>query len=239
MAEVPKSASPGLPTVEDLEQLWGFLYSQLRTLRALNLEDRAFLKELWDRQRALGRRCSKHLFDIWLSLQAPPRTVLEVGCRTGLSVINKLFLHPNAERVSCVLVDLWNEWGSPGVVLRNLAHIGVPRDRISFLNGDSRQLLPALQKALNGLRFDYVLIDGSHDKDVARTDLQIGLQLVALDGWLVFDDTGPDDDGGPGCDLLSVWNDVMAGQTDRFETKHYDVPYGFAAARGTAASTHG
>ncbi|HEY0708741.1 MAG TPA: class I SAM-dependent methyltransferase, partial [Polyangia bacterium] len=97
-------------------------------------------------------------------------------------------------------------------------------------------LLPALKDALKGMRFDYILVDGSHEKEIARSDLQIALELLSPNGWLVFDDTGPDDDGGPGCDLLSVWSGVMEGHPGAFEKKHYDVAYGFAAARGTATS---
>lgn len=223
-----------IPTLADLEALWPLLYPQLRVLRRSNLDDRAFLRELWDRARARGRRCSKHLFDIWLSLKDPPRTILEIGCRTGLSLINKLFLHPAPERTACVVFDAWLDWGSPGVVLRNLEHIGVPGDGVFILSGDSRELVPAFASAASGCRFDYVLVDGSHAPADARVDLHNAVEIVAPGGWLIFDDTGPADDGSPGCALISVWDEIMRPLGREFELRHYDVGYGFAVARRRA-----
>ena len=49
-------------------------------------------------------------------------------------------------------------------------------------------------------QFDYVLVDGDHDKRAARRDLENVSGMLAPAGILVFDDIAQD-----GCGLDDVW----------------------------------
>jgi predicted O-methyltransferase YrrM len=226
-----ESAPPPFPAVAELETLWPVLLHHRRALQPHNPGDPYFDPADVDRLRAAGRRIEKNLFEIWLFLRWRPATLLEIGTRTGLSLCNKLAFLDHRPATTTICVDPYFEQGAPRVVRGNLRRLGAPTDDVHFLVGDSKTMVPALAQALPDLRFDYVLVDGSHARADARADLQNTLPLVAPGGVLVFDDAGPTAPGVVGHDLIDVWTDALAPHADAFETHHYDVAHGFCVAR--------
>jgi len=66
--------------------------------------------------------------------------------------------------------------------------------------------------ALKVQKFDYILVDGCHDKEYALTDLNNSKQLLDLYGVIAFDDITPD-----GCSLQDVWDQFKRENSDDFE----------------------
>ena len=58
---------------------------------------------------------------------------------------------------------------------------------------------------------DYILVDGAHEKDVARQDLENVIPSLSKAGLLFFDDIAPD-----GCALIDVWEDFKKAHKDEF-----------------------
>ncbi|MHC4957925.1 MAG: class I SAM-dependent methyltransferase, partial [Planctomycetota bacterium] len=215
-----------LPSIEDLDSYWSALKAQVAELNRLNPGDPYFDPEALQAARDAGRRTCKNLFDIWLAGHAAPRTMLEVGTRTGLSLLNKLaFLPDGAPRV-VFCFDLYCEQGSPSIVRRNLRSAKLSDDGVFFIVGDSRETLPAFAKEFAGLQLDYVLVDGSHVPEDAAIDLKNAIPLVRPGGYLVFDDAGPSEPGSDGHDLIEVWNAALAPYSGDFESRHYDEAFG-------------
>ena len=158
----------------------------------------------------------------WIGQQLAPRSVLEIGTRAGGSLANLLISHPDPASVNIVLFDIFDtgprvpgdEVGSPDKVRSNLNRLGLPDLDIEFNVGDSRETVPAWLAAHPEATFDYVLVDGAHDKETALIDLRNIAEAVAPGGVLVFDDL-------ISYDLQTVWKEFMDEQGDRF--RHYEV----------------
>ena len=145
------------------------------------------------------------------AIEHKPRTILEIGTRTGISLCQLLSAyidHSQIERIVCC--DLFNDgFISPALVMHNLKLVGVPQatiDKVEFFVGDSKLMVPAIQG-----KFDYILVDGDHSKEGARIDLDNVYPLITEGGVIVFDDIGPD-----GMDLLDVWQAFMYKHTEEF-----------------------
>ena len=141
-----------------------------------------------------------------------PKRILEIGTRTGLSIAQLLsaFLdHSNIQEI--ILCDLFNDGlCTPNLVLNNLRYLNLPTDKISFITGDSLVEIP---KLFGTKMFDYILVDGGHDKENARQDLHNATQLIDRGGHIVFDDITPD-----GCNLQDVWDEF---KNIHFHEFHY------------------
>lgn len=133
-----------------------------------------------------------------ISLEAHPKSYLEVGSRYGDSLIRVLAgSHP--DRI--VISDIWHEsyFGannngthfdcSHKHIERFLTGVGYRPDQIMYLDGDSAKTIPYLDKRRP---FDLVLVDGDHDLAPATADLFNCWPLVAPGGYLVFDDIASD-----------------------------------------------
>jgi predicted O-methyltransferase YrrM len=230
-ASPPPPGPATLPSFEDLQALWPVLLFQMRLLHGANPGDPYFDPRHHQDWREAGREVEKSLFEIWLYLRAPGPRILEIGTRTGLSLISKLAFVPREVRTTVFCLDLFVEQGSPQAVRRNLRRLRLSDEDVFFLVGDSKHTLPALVSELPALRFDHVLVDGSHEPADAFADLSHAFPLVESGGFLVFDDAGPTGAGVAGHDLLEVWEKALAPHADEFETRHYDRPHGFCVAR--------
>ncbi len=218
------------PEIEELMPLWMVLMSHQRALSVANPGDLYYDPATVFDNLSRGRVVQKNLFEIWLFLRCYPLRILEIGTRSGMSLVNKLAFHPNPAACTVVSVDLYVEQGSPEAVAHNLEQMGIATDGVCFVRGDSREAVPALAAAMPELRYDYILVDGSHKEEDARTDLINAIPLLAPGGFIVCDDAGPAEDGA-GYNLIKVWDAVMAGHADDFALKHYNVPYGFCVGR--------
>jgi hypothetical protein len=114
---------------------------------------------------------------------------LEVGVQEGNSL--RVVLAEAAALESVTLVDTWGgQYGGTARgghehIERLVAEVGFA-GRVTFLDGDSHVILPAM--IVGKVSFDLVTIDGDHSEAGGAEDLRDGWKLVRPGGWLVFDD---------------------------------------------------
>lgn len=189
------------------------IFSVLRTLKQINLGDTYYEAYLGH----LAKR-GESFFDIyhfawsWV-IEHKPKRILEIGVRTGISICQLLSAyidHSILERV--VLCDLFNDgFISPDLVKLNLSSLGIPLDKIEFITGDSKNIIPKFKKDEPEYKFGYILIDGDHSPEGAKIDLENVVDLVEVGGVLVFDDISPD-----GMGLLPVWEEFEQKYSSEF-----------------------
>lgn len=133
-----------------------------------------------------------------------PKRILEIGTRTGISLCQLLEAHSQRETIEKVVcVDPFDQWTGPNIVRANLKHIGLPHDPdvVQILAMKSEDYFA--RRDYEGGRFDYILVDGDHERGAARVDLDAAHRLLERGGIIVFDDVSPN----PGeCGLIEVWN---------------------------------
>lgn len=174
-----------------------YILNNLRILKGKNPGDNYYDEYLRHFQRDGEDFADQYLFAIENVMVRQPKRILEIGVRTGLSLCNMLSAyidHSCIERI--VLVDQWaDSYASPEIVKMNLRAMNFPVLPIEFIVGDSLKEVPKLEG-----EFDYILVDGDHDKKVAAKDLRNVVRLCALGGVIVFDDISEH-----GCDLMDVF----------------------------------
>ncbi len=203
MLNVFDKLPPELPSIEELTPLWMILVSHQRALAVANTGDHYYETTTLFGNMARGRLLQKHLFEIWLFLRCYPRTILEIGTRTGMSLVNKLAFQPDAAAWLVMSIDLYVEQGLPNLVEGNLQQMEIDTARVCYVRGDSWEVVPALAAAMPEVRYEYILVDSSHKAEDARTDLINAIPLLAPGGIIVFDEAGLTEDGA-GYNLISV-----------------------------------
>jgi len=148
----------------------------------------------------------------WAALRLRPRRIMEIGTRNGGSLVQLLSMYHRYDGMQVVCFDVWREIGSPRSVRRNLRRLSIPADMVEFIRGDSRQTIPAFVQQRPDAHFDYVLVDGGHEREVARTDLQNVADLVDPGGILIFDDIGQES-----YQLIDVWREFQAARREQFD----------------------
>lgn len=152
---------------------------------------------------------------IWeIGSATPPRRILEIGTRTGISLCQLLSSYIDLsviERIVCIDPFL-DDFLSPHLVQANLKYLNLPWDKVEFVIERSQDALPALVR--EGNEFDYILVDGDHAKAAARSDLEMADQLIAKGGIILFDDisTAPGE-----CALIDVWEDFMRVHDEKYQ----------------------
>jgi SAM-dependent methyltransferase len=137
--------------------------------------------------------------------------IMEIGCRTGISICQFLSAMPDTRVPEVFLFDVFNDgFISPSLVKMNMRALNLPQDKVHFIVGDSLETVPRFIDEQFRL-MDYILVDGNHDKSAARKDLENVLSLLAPAGLLFFDDIAPD-----GCDLLDVWDAFKKDHSEEF-----------------------
>jgi len=118
-----------------------------------------------------------------------PAEVLEVGTYAGGTAVGwaRALVENGAGRLTCIDNDSYSQGIYPAKVTANLARLGLPPERVRFLNGDSRKLLPALMDEMGG-RVDAYLVDADHTYEGAMADLLGGRPLMRPGGWLLVHD---------------------------------------------------
>lgn len=188
--------------------------SVMRTLKRVNPADAYYEAYLGHAQRQ-GDQFFDHYHLAWLwGMAKSPKSILEIGTRTGISLCQLLSALPERDGLDVVSFDLFNDgYISPKLVEMNLKalNLQVP---VTFIKGDSAQTVPDYF-AQNPLKeFDYVLVDGNHEKTAARIDLENVCNHVAPGGILLFDDISD----APGeCGLRDVWEQFQADHPDMFQ----------------------
>lgn len=190
------------------------IFSVLRTLKAVNSGDQYY-------EAYLGHyaKQGKKFFDIyhfsweWV-IKNKPKRILEIGTRTGLSLCQLLsgYIHSeydSIERIVCC--DIFADgFISPELVKLNLKTLNIPEnviEKIEFKVGDSKVEIPKLEG-----KFDYILVDGCHERESAKLDLDNVSNLINNNGVIVFDDIAPD-----GCNLIDIWLKWKHEQGNKFD----------------------
>ena len=193
------------------------VFSVMRTLKAKNPGDTYYECYLGHLQKAGPDFFDQYNVAWWYGSQFAPRRVLEVGTRTGISLCQLLSAMVDHEGVEAHCFDLFNDgFVTPKLVELNLKALNLPVSAVQFHTGPSAQTVPEFRKqqlseSFATISFDWILVDGDHDKTAARIDLENVVDLVAPGGILVFDDVAPD-----GCDLLDVWEAFRADHPEGF-----------------------
>ena len=79
---------------------------------------------------------------------------------------------------------------------------------VTFIQGDSRKALSAVQKALNGAALDVLHIDGDHSLAGAKADYETYAPLVRSGGLVVMHDVTNPNAWATG--LRGYWNELKA-----------------------------
>jgi len=194
------------------------IFTVLRTLKKVNPGDTYYESYLWHYNKR-----KETFFDIyhfawaWV-IKHHPKTILEIGTRTGISLCQLLCAYMNHDCIQRIVsCDVFNDgFISPELVKLNLRSLGIPEtviDKIGFLVGDSKRTVPEIKGT-----FDYILVDGSHIVDDAKTDLENVKPKVNKGGVIVFDDISPD-----GMSLKPVWEEFKEKYKDEFKwNENYD-----------------
>ena len=232
VSKTPITDSPlSLPDVEELQSYWRIDKRVSEALGPLNPGDRTY-----DWARIQGRmdegvlKIEKNLFAAWVAIHTRPKMILEIGTRTGKSIATQLVAHPAPDKCTVFLIDPFHTYGSPKLVKKNLSRIGLPLENVFIITGYSQSALPSLLDAFPTLQFDYVLVDGSHDKQDALQDLRSVAPLIRPGGYCVFDDL-VDEQGSTNLGLREVWEMWKREEENRFECREYEEFYGFGVAR--------
>jgi predicted O-methyltransferase YrrM len=221
-----------------------FVLSNFRMLRKLDPNDHywSIFSDI-SRLTVNGMFIETAMVVSWIGNTYQPKTILEIGTRTGGSLIALLSNYQDFNSIEVVSFDLWREYVSttflsktltgmtstpvsgsectgnmnisekklrPFIPLirnlsvkkvrRNLDYFNIPANIITFISGDSKKTVPAYFEKHPGKKFDYILVDGAHDKPTAWTDLQNVADHVSVKGILVFDDISDLSYG-----LMDVW----------------------------------
>lgn len=178
------------------------IFNVMRVLKKVNPGDTYYEQYLGMRE-----RYGKTFFDtyqlLWgIGVYLAPKRILEIGMRTGISMCQLLSAHASLSSVEKVVgVDPFDDFTSPNLVRANLKYLNInlgeklvihPVTSDRFFSEQDRE--PS---------FDYILVDGDHDKIVAKRDLDNAHVLLEKGGVIVFDDisTAPGE-----CALIDVWD---------------------------------
>lgn len=175
------------------------IFNTMRILKGINPGD-TYLENYETHYKKRGTTFVDAYHLMWLiGEHLNPTCILEIGCRTGISICQLLSATRDYTDLAVYLSDTFNDgFVTPYLVKKNLAHLNIPVSP-TFIVGNSKKTIPEFKKA-DGTRFDYILVDGSHDKKDAREDLMNVSDMLIQGGILLFDDIAPD-----GCDLQDVW----------------------------------
>jgi predicted O-methyltransferase YrrM len=157
-----------------------------------------------------------------------PRNYLEIGVRRGRSacVVSKA-----CPSVDIIALDIWqpNYAGmdnpGPEFVREELGRCG-HRGKLSFINANSHQALPALFANYPELSFDLITVDGDHTADGAIQDLEDVIPHLSVGGVLIFDDIIHPAHRY----LLDCWKQVTAKHPQLRTYEFTDAGFGVAAA---------
>lgn len=191
-----------------MNTLTQYIFNNLRILKGRNIGD-TYYEEY---QKHYAREGNDFYDHYHLAVEAvaidKPRRILEIGVRTGICICNMLSAYVDQGFVTrVVLIDLWNDgFTSENIVKMNLKCLNIPTDKIEFIKGDSLVEVPKLQG-----EFDWILVDGCHDKPVAKQDLENVVRLCAKGGTIVFDDISQ-----YGCGLDDVWQEFKQNHLNEF-----------------------
>jgi predicted O-methyltransferase YrrM len=147
-----------------------------------------------------------------------PMNIMEIGCRSGTSLIQLLSSMSNLEEKHVVVFDSFlyemlsatdDRLCSEEMVRANLEYLNLPAGMIEFVVGLSQETIPAWKEKNPDARFDYILVDGCHLYEEEKTDLENSAEMLAPGGVLLMDDIATPD-------LHKLWDEFKAARDDGF-----------------------
>ena len=187
------------------------IFNTMRILKRLNKGDTYYENYMWHWEKR-GSQFVDYYHLLWqIGSQLEINNILEIGCRTGISLCQLFSSMRSVVGKKIYLFDVFNDgYLSPELVKMNLKALNLPTENVEFKIGDSRETIPKFVMSTD-LRFQYVLVDGCHERDVAIQDLNNIVPLLDQGGILFFDDLTED-----GCNLFPVWQEFKKQHPEEF-----------------------
>jgi len=192
------------------------IFSTMRTLKKVNPGDTYLENYLWHFIKR-GNSFVDYYHLLWhLGAQLELKNIMEIGCRTGISICQLLSAMIDLSEVDVILFDIFADgFTSPEIVKMNMKALNLEPNTLKFVIGDSATTLPEWKDSPcdieGGIKFDYILVDGNHEKVAARTDLENVLSLTQPGTIILFDDIAED-----GCNLNDVWSSFKSDHSGKF-----------------------
>lgn len=189
------------------------IFNTLRILKRLVPGDTYLENYRWHQKKQGEKFFDFYHLAWWYGTFRQPKRILEIGTRTGISLCQILSSLENYEDMTVVSCDTFSDgFISPALVSRNLRALNIPAEIVHYMVGDSAVTIPKYKEDHPDERFDWILVDGDHERKAARRDLDNVVDLVAFGGLLVMDDLSKD-----GMDLLPVWEDFRNDHSEQFQ----------------------
>jgi predicted O-methyltransferase YrrM len=187
------------------------VFNVLRTLKKYNPDDEYYEAYKWHYDKNGMNFMDTYYMMQWIGANIQPQRILEVGSRTGISICQLLSSYIDYSKIErVVLVDIFAERGDSGRIKDNLQLLNIPTEKLSIREQSSLDALPVMIESK--ITYDYILVDGCHDKPVATEDLNNAVQLIEPGGYILFDDLTPD-----GCSLQDVWDEFKYAYGEKFK----------------------
>lgn len=190
------------------------IFNTLRILKRQNTGDCYYEAYLGHLQKSGPEFYDQYMLLWEIGVDMKPRRILEIGTRTGISLCQLMsaYIDPSIiEKVTCI-DPFMDPYTSSALVRKNLNYLNLPVDKVEFLEGKSQDYLPKMIERAE--KYDYILVDGDHEKTAARLDLEAAHNLIAPKGIIVFDDISD----APGeCALIDVWNQFQGEHETEYD----------------------
>jgi cephalosporin hydroxylase len=151
------------------------------------------------------------------------RVVLEIGTAEG----GTFYVWARVAASDAVLVSVDLAVHADGALEQRLRELAGPGQQVRLVVGRSQdaETAAAVQRALNGRRIDFLMIDGDHTYDCVRADWNLYAPLVHTGGLIAFHDILPHyPDLNVGVNQL--WNELKP-RFDHYEFAHTGVDWGW------------
>lgn len=192
------------------------IFNTMRILKRINPGD-CYLENYLGHLQKSGEDFYDTYMLLWeISAVRAPKKILEIGTRTGISLCQLLsgYIDNSIIRKVVCIDPFADGYTSPALVRRNLNYLNLPGEMPEIITGFSQDVLPNFSRKEEDL-FDYILVDGDHEKEAARKDLEAAHQLLGGGGVIVFDDISD----APGeCALIDVWEAFVTEHGAKYET---------------------
>jgi len=127
--------------------------------------------------------------ELLVTLAVNAQNVMEIGFNGGHSADIFLFGNKNMSLVSFDIGE--HDYVKTGKEFIDNTY----PDRHTLILGNSLTTIPDYIKGNNGIKFDLIFIDGGHDYDTAKGDINNCRELAHPDTVVIMDDTVGDPDG--------------------------------------------
>jgi len=195
--------------------LTSIIFHNLRILNGVTPRDTYINNYLWHLEKEGDEFFDTYHLGFWWGSKHRPKKIMEIGPRSGLSLVQLLSSFIEFKDMRVVLFDTWHDGlCTPELIKKHLEHLSIPTNFVEFYTGDSKVTVPEFKES-NQDKFDWILVDGSHDINDATIDLDNVVDLVAEGGVIVMDDIRPQPE--EGMDLQPVWENFKKKHFNEFE----------------------